>query len=266
MKEWLTAFLKSAGRKLLILGSIALVTAAVLFIASRPVMREPIAETIRREGSAFTVDGLGAGTTREDVIVWMDARHYTWTEGQKREYVEGTYYDELFRDLEGVTWISLAEETRVSELGSASVRRHYYFRDGLLTHIDLEMDPTKKPPAEGVRRTEAVTKALEAAWGAPASADELQRLLEEHLRRTLLRLIGGDGEIVNLRFTRCVTEDAMTDADRAALILPTQALHAWRLRFAVPGTDEAVACESAPPDAMLNLFGTDSGGILSEHA
>ena len=180
MKEWLTAFLKSAGHKLLILGSIALVVAAVLFIASRPVIREPIAETIRREGSAFTVDGLGAGTTREDVIAWMDARHYTWTEGQKREYVEGTYYDELFRDLEGVTWISLAEETRVSELGSASVRRHYYFRDGLVTHIDLEMDPTKKSPAEGVRRTEAVTKALEAAWDAPTSADELQRLLEDY--------------------------------------------------------------------------------------
>ena len=72
----------------------------------------------------------------------------------------------------------------------------------------------------------------------------------------------GPDETIFLRFT----EDAMTDADRAALILPTQALHAWRLRFAVPGTDEAVACESAPPDAMLNLFGTDSGGILSEHA
>ena len=72
----------------------------------------------------------------------------------------------------------------------------------------------------------------------------------------------GPDDTIFLRFT----EDAMTDADRAAMILPTQALHAWRLHFTVPGTDEAVACESAPPDAMLNLFDTDSGGILSEHA
>ena len=47
----------------------------------------------------------------------------------------------------------------------------------------------------------------------------------------------------------------MTDADRAALVLPTQALHAWRLRFAMPGTGEEIRCESAPPRAMLALFG-----------
>jgi hypothetical protein len=58
----------------------------------------------------------------------------------------------------------------------------------------------------------------------------------------------------------------MTDADRAALILPTQALHAWRLRFTVPGAGEAVECESAPPDAMLKLFGPDTAGFLAERA
>ena len=68
----------------------------------------------------------------------------------------------------------------------------------------------------------------------------------------------GPDDTVFLRFT----EDAVTDADRAALVLPTQALHAWRLRFRLPGTDEAVACESAPPDAMMNLFGPDGCGFL----
>ena len=72
----------------------------------------------------------------------------------------------------------------------------------------------------------------------------------------------GPDDTVFLRFT----EDAMTDADRAALVLPTQALHAWRLRFTVPGTGEAVECESAPPDAMLKLFGPDTGGFLAERA
>ena len=75
------------------------------------------------------------------------------------------------------------------------------------------------------------------------------------------KLYGLD-DTVFLRFT----EDAMTDADRAALILPTQALHAWRLRFAVPGTGEAIECESAPPDAMLKLFGPDTAGFLAERA
>ena len=72
----------------------------------------------------------------------------------------------------------------------------------------------------------------------------------------------GPDDTVFLRFT----EEAMTDADRAALVLPTQALHAWRLRFTVPGTGEAVECESAPPDAMLNLFGADTAGFLVERA
>ena len=55
----------------------------------------------------------------------------------------------------------------------------------------------------------------------------------------------------------------MTDADRAALVLPTQALHAWRLRFTVPGTDGTVECESAPPDAMMKLFAPDGCGFLA---
>ncbi len=72
----------------------------------------------------------------------------------------------------------------------------------------------------------------------------------------------GPDDTIFLRFT----EDAVTDADRAALVLPTQALHAWRLRFAMPGTGEQVACESEPPDAMMELFASDTHGFSSEHA
>ena len=72
----------------------------------------------------------------------------------------------------------------------------------------------------------------------------------------------GPDETIFLRFT----EDAMTDADRAALALPTQALHAWRLGFTDPGSGEQVRCESAPPEPMLKLFGADAGGFLAEHA
>ena len=72
----------------------------------------------------------------------------------------------------------------------------------------------------------------------------------------------GPDDTIFLRFT----EDAMTDADRAALVLPTQALHAWRLSFTLPDTDDAIRCESAPPDAMLELFGRDTAGFLAERA
>ena len=72
----------------------------------------------------------------------------------------------------------------------------------------------------------------------------------------------GPDDTIFLRFT----EDAMTDSDRAALVLPTQALHAWRLRFAMPGTGEAIRCESAPPKAMQSLFGPDMDRFLAEHA
>ena len=72
----------------------------------------------------------------------------------------------------------------------------------------------------------------------------------------------GPDDTIFLRFT----EDAMTDEDRAALVLPTQALHAWRLRFTAPGTEETVSCESMPPAAMLNLFGADADSFSAEHA
>ena len=72
----------------------------------------------------------------------------------------------------------------------------------------------------------------------------------------------GPDDTIFLRFT----EDAMTDADRAALVLPTQALHAWRLRFSMPGSGEDIRCESAPPRAMLDLFGPGMDDSLTEQA
>ncbi len=72
----------------------------------------------------------------------------------------------------------------------------------------------------------------------------------------------GPDDAIFLRFT----EDAMTDADRADLVLPTQALHAWRLRFTAPGSEETVSCESMPPAAMLNLFGADADSFSADYA
>ena len=43
---------------------------------------------------------------------------------------------------------------------------------------------------------------------------------------------------------------AMTDADRARLVFPRQALHAWRLCFPHPVTHEPVCVEAPPPDFL----------------
>ena len=75
------------------------------------------------------------------------------------------------------------------------------------------------------------------------------------------KLYGPDATIF-LRFT----EDVMTDSDRAALVLPTQALHAWRLRFRLPGTGEEIRCQCRAPDAMLEPFGMPEEGFLSDSA
>ncbi len=221
MREWLISFLKSAGRKLLILAAIALAVAAVVFFATRPVVSESILETVRLEDGAFTLDGLRAGTTREDVIAWMDAHHYAWTEGQKYEHAEGSYYETFFEDLDGVSWISLSYETRVSELGRATVRRSYFFRDGLLTHVDLEMDPSKKPPEDSIARMEAAANALTGAFGAPTSAGVPRRLEEAYGEEyvTWEAPAGGGLDVIGRRWA---VRDRMSDRLKDAATVPHQ--------------------------------------------
>ena len=42
----------------------------------------------------------------------------------------------------------------------------------------------------------------------------------------------------------------LSDADRARLVFPRQALHAWRLSFPHPATREPVSAEAPPPDFL----------------
>ena len=141
-------------------------------------------------------------------------------------------------------------------------------------------------PASPVRKKRRFTETAPASDDAEPCSTEFTRLktgggysLVEcrphtgrlHQIRATLRSCGfpllgdklyGPDDTIFLRFT----EDAMTDADRDALVLPTQALHAWRLHFTMPGTGEEIRCESAPPDAMLNLFGPEGPGFLAAQA
>lgn len=80
-----------------------------------------------------------------------------------------------------------------------------------------------------------------------------QHQIRAHLHHAGLPLVGdkiyGPDEHIFDRFTR----REMTDEDRAALRLPRQALHAWRLELPHPRTAERVAFE-APLPADLAAF------------
>jgi 23S rRNA pseudouridine1911/1915/1917 synthase len=80
-----------------------------------------------------------------------------------------------------------------------------------------------------------------------------QHQIRAHLHHAGLPLIGdkiyGSDELIFDRFTR----KALTDADRAALRLDRQALHAWRLTLPHPRTGERLSFE-APLEADLQAF------------
>jgi 23S rRNA pseudouridine1911/1915/1917 synthase len=77
-----------------------------------------------------------------------------------------------------------------------------------------------------------------------------QHQIRAHLHHAGLPLLGdkiyGADELIFDRFTR----RALTDEDRAALRLPRQALHAWRLTLPHPRGGEPLALESPLPEDL----------------
>lgn len=173
MKAWLKEFGRSVLQKVIILGSIALGVAVIVFFATRPAISEGILDTITLEDGHYSLDGLHAGMTRDEVAAHLDERKLVYFDGQPAVYllrgsVEAT---------SGTTWISLSDETRVTELGGVTVRRTYYFHDGLLTHVDLETDVAKGRIADDIERVGKLIETLESAFG-PASGPPLDGFAE----------------------------------------------------------------------------------------
>ena len=165
MKAWLKEFGRSVLQKVIILGSIALVVAAIVFLATRPAISASILDTVTLENGRYTLDGLRAGMTRDEVAAQLDERNLVYFDGEPYMYPEGTPAAQKYAAAEDTTWISLSDETRVTELGNATIRRTYYFRDGLLTHIDLETDVTKGSVEDDIERFYALLDVLEEAYG-----------------------------------------------------------------------------------------------------
>jgi 23S rRNA pseudouridine1911/1915/1917 synthase len=87
-----------------------------------------------------------------------------------------------------------------------------------------------------------------------------QHQIRAHLHHAGLPLVGdkiyGPDENIFDRFTK----REMTDDDRAALRIPRQALHAWRLELPHPRTGERLALESPlPPDLAAFWDGCRAG-------
>ncbi|HSN92958.1 MAG TPA: RluA family pseudouridine synthase [Anaeromyxobacteraceae bacterium] len=81
-----------------------------------------------------------------------------------------------------------------------------------------------------------------------------QHQIRAHLHHAGLPLVGdkiyGPDERIFDRFTRRET----TEEDRAALRLPRQALHAWRLTLPHPSTGEPVALEAELPEDLRGFW------------
>lgn len=180
MKAWLKEFGRSVLQKVIILGSIALGVAVIVFFATRPAISESILDTITLEDGHYSLDGLRAGMTRDEVAAHLDDRKLVYFDGQPTVYLlRGSV-----ETASGTTWISLSDETRVKELGRVTVRRTYYFQDGLLTHVDLETDVVKGKIMDDIARVGTLVETLESAFG-PASGPDLDGFAEKPGERVL---------------------------------------------------------------------------------
>jgi 23S rRNA pseudouridine1911/1915/1917 synthase len=127
--------------------------------------------------------------------------------------------------------------------GSSGVRvRMHVSADGLPSRTDFEVLERRAAP-------NGDPLALLACH--PHSGRQHQ--IRAHLHHAGAQLVGdkiyGPDEMIFDRFTR----GEMTDDDRAALLLPRQALHAWRLSLTHPGSGEVLKLE-APLAADLKAF------------
>ena len=130
---------------------------------------------------------------------------------------------------------------RITRASSVRIRMHAS-ADGLPARTDFEVLG---------RRTGPGGEALALICCRPRTGRQHQ--IRAHLHHAGLHLVGdkiyGSDEMIFDRFSR----GALTDADRAALLLPRQALHAWKLTVPHPGTGLPASFE-APLPADLRDF------------
>ena len=104
-----------------------------------------------------------------------------------------------------------------------------------------------------------------AAKGRPATTD--YRLRQTYLQHALLEVMPRTGRThqirVHLAFLGCpVAGDRVYGFRRPSLGLSRQMLHAWRLRFRLPGRDSSERTfEAAPPDDLAQAIARAAGSV-----
>lgn len=140
----------------LILLAIAAVGLVILVVPEPPQIDESILDTVTLENGRFALDGLTAEMSEADVAASLDARNLVYTSSQDADVV----WVQNMQD----TWLSLADATRIRELGKVTMRRSYYFENDRLTSIELEGKPTKKQSADTIEGFEVLRETLDQAF------------------------------------------------------------------------------------------------------
>jgi 23S rRNA pseudouridine1911/1915/1917 synthase len=166
-----------------------------------------------------------------------------WTKKLKRAFAEGavrkSYLALAFGDPRDARF---TVDAPLAITGASAVRvRMHVEATGLPSVTDFEVLERRREP-------DGVPVALLAC--SPRTGRQHQ--IRAHLLHAGLPLVGdkiyGPDENIFDRFTR----HAMTDADRTALRIARQALHAWRLELPHPRTGERAAFEAPlPPDLAV---------------
>lgn len=166
------------------------------------------------------------------------------TRALKAAFARGRVAKSYLAIVEGATSVShftVTAPLRLTRASGVRIRMHAA-ADGLPAHTDFEVLERREAP-DG--------EALALLACQPRTGRQHQ--IRAHLHHARLRLVGdkiyGHDEMIFDRFTK----GEMTDADREALRLPRQALHAWQLALRHPGTGELLKFE-APLAADLQTF------------
>ena len=159
--------------KLLILAAVAAALVLALWLGTRPVISESILETVSCADGHFVMKDIRPGMTGAELTDQLRQRHLRYTEADASGYSYAGMYlrPDPAEDLRGVSWINLARETRVTELGNATVRRTYYFRYDTLEFVELETDRAAGDISGEITRCAALVSVLESAFGPPDEGD-----------------------------------------------------------------------------------------------
>jgi len=208
-------------------------TLTVLARAAYPGRRIDPAHRLDRETSGLLVCGCTPSSTRALKIAFS------------RGLVAKTYLA-LVLGAPSESRFSIEAALKLTGASGVQIRMHAS-ADGLPSRTDFEVLE---------RRERAGGEALALVACRPRTGRQHQ--IRAHLHHAGARLVGdkiyGPDEMIFDRFTK----GAMTDGDRSALLLPRQALHAWRLTVPHPATGKPTDFE-APLAPDLQAFWDSCG-------